>query len=354
MRRAKPAPTHASSSGTRAALRPRWPGAERDASTSRDLVERHERHVRTRRPDGAATSPLASHPADHARRPPASRSAGRRAARAWRARRASASASATSLDREAARRRGPKTNGVSTYGRAQSPAVKLDDRDVRPVAAARSRSSSAGPIPDERAPRTSGRRRPRARPRHRRPRAARARAAARGSRAPSTRIGRWSPAPVRTSRRSESTVSGPTERSSAYPDRPPPSRGRGSPGGCRSPPGWRPSTSRRRDERERDAGDREPRRSSYPHSRRPGTGRRTTSPPATIAPNRSRGAVDRLQPAPDDEQVEQEQDRGAEEAALLGERGEREVGRVLGQVVEPASGSPRRRRARAGRPRRRR
>ena len=47
-----------------------------------------------------------------------------------------------------------------------------------------------------------------------------------------------------------------------------------------------------------------------------------------------------LQPSPDDEQVEQEQDRGAEEAALLGERGEREVGRVRGQVVEPVCVAP--------------
>ena len=45
-------------------------------------------------------------------------------------------------------------------------------------------------------------------------------------------------------------------------------------------------------------------------------------------------AGDDLQASPDDEQVEQQQDRGAEEAALLGERREREVGRVLGQVVE--------------------
>ena len=41
------------------------------------------------------------------------------------------------------------------------------------------------------------------------------------------------------------------------------------------------------------------------------------------------------EPAPDDEEVEQEQDRAADEAALLGERGEGEVGRVLGEVVEP-------------------
>ena len=51
-----------------------------------------------------------------------------------------------------------------------------------------------------------------------------------------------------------------------------------------------------------------------------------------------------LQRPPDDEQVEQQQDRGAEEAALLGERGEREVGGVRGQVVEPRlrrAGTPR-------------
>ena len=58
-------------------------------------------------------------------------------------------------------------------------------------------------------------------------------------------------------------------------------------------------------------------------------------------PARDDGAVqvsgdgDDPQPPPDDEQVEQEQDRAADEAALLGERREREVGRVLGQVVEP-------------------
>ena len=45
-----------------------------------------------------------------------------------------------------------------------------------------------------------------------------------------------------------------------------------------------------------------------------------------------------LQPAPDDEQVEQQQDRRTKEAALLGERREREVGRVLGQVVEARLG----------------
>ena len=40
------------------------------------------------------------------------------------------------------------------------------------------------------------------------------------------------------------------------------------------------------------------------------------------------------QAPPDDEQVEEQQDRCAEEAALLGERGEDEVRRVLGEVVE--------------------
>ena len=40
---------------------------------------------------------------------------------------------------------------------------------------------------------------------------------------------------------------------------------------------------------------------------------------------------DHAQAAPDDEQVEAEQDRRADEAALLRERGEDEVGRVLGR-----------------------
>ena len=56
-----------------------------------------------------------------------------------------------------------------------------------------------------------------------------------------------------------------------------------------------------------------------------------TIPAATIAPNRSRGARDDLQPPPDDEQVEQKQDRGTEEAALLGEGGEGEVGACAGR-----------------------
>ena len=63
-------------------------------------------------------------------------------------------------------------------------------------------------------------------------------------------------------------------------------------------------------------------------------------------------ARDDLQRAPDDEQVEQQQDRGAEEPALLGERGEREVGRMLGEVVEPRLRRTERRRGRAGRRRR--
>ncbi len=46
-------------------------------------------------------------------------------------------------------------------------------------------------------------------------------------------------------------------------------------------------------------------------------------------------AGDHPQAAPDDEEVEEEQDRAADEPALLGERREREVGRVLGEVVEP-------------------
>ena len=52
-------------------------------------------------------------------------------------------------------------------------------------------------------------------------------------------------------------------------------------------------------------------------------------------------AGDDLQGAPDDEQVEQQQDRGAEEAVLLRERREREVRRVLGQVVEARLGRAR-------------
>ena len=47
------------------------------------------------------------------------------------------------------------------------------------------------------------------------------------------------------------------------------------------------------------------------------------------------GDRDDLQASPDDEQIEQQEDRRADEPALLRERGEREVGRVLGQVVEP-------------------
>ena len=60
-----------------------------------------------------------------------------------------------------------------------------------------------------------------------------------------------------------------------------------------------------------------------------------TIPPADDRPEQVAGDGDHAQPAPDDEQVEQEQDRGAEEPALLGERREDEVGGVLGQVVEP-------------------
>ena len=63
-------------------------------------------------------------------------------------------------------------------------------------------------------------------------------------------------------------------------------------------------------------------------------------PPATMAANASR-APRRLERAPDHEQIEAEQDRGADEAALLGERGEDEVGGVLGQVVEMGLGSVR-------------
>ena len=58
-------------------------------------------------------------------------------------------------------------------------------------------------------------------------------------------------------------------------------------------------------------------------------------PPATIALYRSRALVTISEASPDDQEIEQEQDRAAEEPSLLGQRGEREVGRVRGQVVEP-------------------
>ena len=58
---------------------------------------------------------------------------------------------------------------------------------------------------------------------------------------------------------------------------------------------------------------------------------------------------DHAQAAPDDEQVEAEQERRAEEAALLGERGEDEVGVVLGEVVEPRLRRALRRRGRRAR-----
>ena len=60
-----------------------------------------------------------------------------------------------------------------------------------------------------------------------------------------------------------------------------------------------------------------------------------TIPPATIAQNASRAIVIMRRPRQTIEQVEAEQQRRAEEAALLGERGEDEVGVVLGQVVQP-------------------
>ena len=60
------------------------------------------------------------------------------------------------------------------------------------------------------------------------------------------------------------------------------------------------------------------------------------------------------QAPPDDEQVEEQQDRRPEEPALLGERREDEVGRVLGEVVEAGLASPRPRRGRRCRPSRRR
>ena len=59
---------------------------------------------------------------------------------------------------------------------------------------------------------------------------------------------------------------------------------------------------------------------------------------------------DHAEAAPDDQQVEAEQQRGAEEATLLRERGEDEVGVVLGEVVEPRLRRPLRRRARRARP----
>ena len=107
------------------------------------------------------------------------------------------------------------------------------------------------------------------------------------------------------------------------------------------------------DERERDAGDRrDPDRHADVHEHL--EEEREHDPRGDDRAEQVARARDDLEPAPDDEQVEQQQDRGAEETALLGERGEGEVGRVLGQVVERASGSRRRRRGRGGRPRRQR
>ena len=59
-----------------------------------------------------------------------------------------------------------------------------------------------------------------------------------------------------------------------------------------------------------------------------------TIPPATIAPKASRATATIRSARQTIEQVEAEQERRADEAALLRERGEHEVGRVLGQVVE--------------------
>ena len=63
-----------------------------------------------------------------------------------------------------------------------------------------------------------------------------------------------------------------------------------------------------------------------------------TIPAATIAPYRSEARRHDLQPAPDDEQVEKQEHGCADEAALLGDRGEREVGRVRRQIVERGLG----------------
>ena len=65
-----------------------------------------------------------------------------------------------------------------------------------------------------------------------------------------------------------------------------------------------------------------------------------TIPPGDDGAVEVAGDRDHPQPAPDDEQVEEQQDRAADEAALLGEGGEDEVGRVLGEVVEPRLARP--------------
>ena len=59
-----------------------------------------------------------------------------------------------------------------------------------------------------------------------------------------------------------------------------------------------------------------------------------TIPPATDRAEEVLGEHDDAQASPHDEEIEQQQDRDAEEATLLGERREHEVRRVLGQVVE--------------------
>ena len=52
------------------------------------------------------------------------------------------------------------------------------------------------------------------------------------------------------------------------------------------------------------------------------------------------GNRDHPEAAPDDEEVEQQEDRAADEAPLLGEGREHEVRRVLGQVIEPRLARP--------------
>ena len=61
----------------------------------------------------------------------------------------------------------------------------------------------------------------------------------------------------------------------------------------------------------------------------------TTMPPAAVADERSRATVTHAQGLARDEEIEREQDRSADEATLLAERREHEVGVVLGQEVQP-------------------
>ena len=306
-----------------------WASAIR--STMPRLVQRQDRHVDAR----ASRRPRAMHrvlPRDRrgsARRPRLAQHRQARGEAASRRRRASARAHrATSSHREALRPAGAKTRSVSsTYGRLSpsvTPTIGTCASD-----AARSRSSSGSPIqtsaaaPVELPPsRTAD-----ASPPSRSSRAS----SGTSARAPSTTSGRRSRAArarladereqrARAERRLPLTAPPPAADVDRLQD---PHRGQ-------------VGDHRRaadRDERQRDAGDRR-------HADRHADvdehleHEREHEPAGDDRAEQVRGARDDLQPAPDDEQVEQQQDRGAEEAALLGERGEREVGRVLGQVVE--------------------